>query len=92
VAGVGLQQRDGLERERARRHAGHARHLGLGAGQPRQPPARSHAATDNVHAGTLYLGHLLEETGGDPITAAAATTRASRASARSACSPRRSST
>ena len=29
------------------------------------------AATDNVHAGTLYLGHLLEETGGDPITAAA---------------------
>jgi soluble lytic murein transglycosylase-like protein len=27
--------------------------------------------TDNVHAGTLYLGQLLKETGGDPVTAAA---------------------
>lgn len=29
------------------------------------------SATDNVEAGTLYLGHLLKETGGDPVTAAA---------------------
>ena len=29
------------------------------------------SATDNVHAGTLYLGQLLKETGGDPVTAAA---------------------
>ncbi|MGE4425313.1 MAG: LysM peptidoglycan-binding domain-containing protein [Solirubrobacteraceae bacterium] len=30
------------------------------------------SATDNVHAGTLYLGHLLRQTGGDPEQAAAA--------------------
>lgn len=29
------------------------------------------SAEDNVHAGTLYLNHLLKETGGDPVTAAA---------------------
>lgn len=29
------------------------------------------SASDNVHAGTLYLGSLLKETGGDPVTAAA---------------------
>ena len=29
------------------------------------------SATDNVHAGTLYLNSLLKETGGDPVTAAA---------------------
>jgi soluble lytic murein transglycosylase-like protein len=29
------------------------------------------SATDNVHAGTLYLGQMLKETGGDPVTAAA---------------------
>ena len=29
------------------------------------------SATDNVHAGTLYLRQLLSETGGDPVTAAA---------------------
>ena len=29
------------------------------------------SAEDNVHAGTLYLGQLLEETGGDVATAAA---------------------
>jgi soluble lytic murein transglycosylase-like protein len=29
------------------------------------------SATDNVHAGTLYLGQLLKETGGDPAMAAA---------------------
>lgn len=29
------------------------------------------SATDNVHAGTLYLGQLLRETGGDPALAAA---------------------
>jgi soluble lytic murein transglycosylase-like protein len=29
------------------------------------------SATDNVHAGTLYLRQLLRETGGDPATAAA---------------------
>lgn len=30
------------------------------------------SATDNVHAGTLYLGSLLKSTGGDPAMAAAA--------------------
>jgi len=29
------------------------------------------SAEDNVRAGTLYLNHLLKETGGDPVTAAA---------------------
>ena len=29
------------------------------------------SAVDNVHAGTAYLGQLLEETGGDPALAAA---------------------
>jgi soluble lytic murein transglycosylase-like protein len=29
------------------------------------------SATDNVHAGTLYLKQLLRESGGDPVTAAA---------------------
>jgi soluble lytic murein transglycosylase-like protein len=29
------------------------------------------SAEDNVRAGTLYLGHLLRETGGDPALAAA---------------------
>ena len=29
------------------------------------------SATDNVHAGTLYLKQLLKESGGDPVTAAA---------------------
>jgi soluble lytic murein transglycosylase-like protein len=28
--------------------------------------------TDNVHAGVMYLGHLLEQTGGDQNTAVAA--------------------
>jgi soluble lytic murein transglycosylase-like protein len=30
------------------------------------------SATDNVKAGSLYLAHLLRETGGDPALAAAA--------------------
>ena len=29
------------------------------------------SATDNVHAGSLYLGQLLRDTGGDPAMAAA---------------------
>jgi soluble lytic murein transglycosylase-like protein len=36
--------------------------------QRRLDPA---SPVDNVHAGTLYLGQLLKETGGDPVTAAA---------------------
>ena len=35
LAGERLQQRHGLQRQRPRDHAGHARHLGLGAEQPR---------------------------------------------------------
>ena len=38
VAGERLQQRDDLAGQRARRHAGHARHVELGPGQP-QPDA-----------------------------------------------------
>ena len=36
VAGERLQQRDDLVGQRPRRHAGHARHVELGAGQPRR--------------------------------------------------------
>ena len=34
-------------------------------------PLNPDSATDNVHAGTLFLGNLLRETGGDPAMAAA---------------------
>ena len=34
-------------------------------------PLDPNSATDNVHAGVLYLGHLLKETGGDETTATA---------------------
>ena len=34
-------------------------------------PLDPNSATDNVHAGVMYLGHLLEETGGDETTAIA---------------------
>ena len=40
LAGERLQQRDGLLRERPRRHAGHARHVELRPAEPRHPPAR----------------------------------------------------
>ena len=40
LAGERLQQRDGLLGQRARRHAGHAGHVGLGPAQPRPAPAR----------------------------------------------------
>ncbi|WP_210492621.1 LysM peptidoglycan-binding domain-containing protein [Patulibacter sp. SYSU D01012] len=43
----------------------------IGANLARTPLDPS-SATDNVRAGTLYLGHLLRETGGDPDLAAAA--------------------
>ena len=51
------------------------------------------SATDNVHAGTLYLDSLLKETGGDPVTAAAGYYQGlCKTCARSGCSPRRRST
>jgi soluble lytic murein transglycosylase-like protein len=34
-------------------------------------PLDPNSATDNVHAGVMYLGHLLKETGGDETTAIA---------------------
>ena len=34
-------------------------------------PLDPNTATDNVHAGVMYLGHLLKETGGDETTATA---------------------
>jgi soluble lytic murein transglycosylase-like protein len=34
-------------------------------------PLNPDSALDNVHAGVMYLGHLLEEAGGDPATATA---------------------
>ena len=34
-------------------------------------PLDPNTATDNVHAGVMYLGHLLQETGGDETTAVA---------------------
>jgi soluble lytic murein transglycosylase-like protein len=34
-------------------------------------PLDPNSALDNVHAGVIYLGHLLQESGGDPATAAA---------------------
>ena len=58
-------------RQRARRHAGHARHVELGAGQPRRTRLNPYSPTDNVKAGSLYLAHLLRETNGDPAMAAA---------------------
>ena len=49
VAGERLQQRDGLVRQRARRHAGDAGHVGLDPGQPRaSAPLDPNSATDNV--------------------------------------------
>ena len=72
VAGERLQQRDDLARQRARGHAGHARHVELGPGQPRARRRLDPSSpTDNVKAGSLYLAHLLRETGGDPSLAAA---------------------
>ena len=35
-------------------------------------PLDPNSAADNVHAGSLYLGQLLRDTGGDPALAAAA--------------------
>ena len=60
LAGERLQQRDGLVRERARRDAGDAGHVGLRAAEPRAAPARPGSATDNVHAGVMYLKQLLD--------------------------------
>ena len=34
-------------------------------------PLDPNSALDNVHAGVIFLGHLLQEAGGDPATAAA---------------------
>ena len=39
LAGERLQQQHGLQRQRARRHAGHAGHVGLRAAEPRPAPA-----------------------------------------------------
>ena len=61
LAGERVQQRDGVRRQRARRDAGDAGHVGLRAAEPRrQRQLDPNSATDNVHAGVLYLKRLLE--------------------------------
>ena len=54
VAGERVQQRDDLPRQRARRHAGHARHVELGPGQP-QPGAPGSVLADRQRQGRLAL-------------------------------------
>ncbi|CAA9488178.1 MAG: GH23 / CBM50, partial [uncultured Solirubrobacteraceae bacterium] len=54
LAGERLQQLDGLQRQRARRHAGHAGHLELGAGQPhRSAPESRLAERQRARGGAL---------------------------------------
>ena len=63
----------GLQRQRARRHAGHAGHVGLRAAEPRASASSNpNSAHDNVTAGVLYLRSLLNQTGGDESAAIAA--------------------
>ena len=46
--------------------------MGLGPAEPRLAASSTRAQReDNVHAGSLYLGQLLRETGGDRAMAAA---------------------
>ena len=45
--------------------------MGLGAGQPRRRRRLDPLGEDNVRAGALYLGRLLQQSGGDPALAAA---------------------
>ena len=54
VAGERLQQRDDLARQRARRHAGHARHVELGPGQP-QPGAPGSVLAHRQRQGRVAL-------------------------------------
>ena len=72
LAGERLQQRDGLQRQRARRHAGHAGHVGLGPGQPRPAPARPQLGDrQRRRRASCTWATCCSETGGDPALAAA---------------------
>ena len=73
VAGERLQQRDALGRERPRRHADPARHVGSGCRRTcRARASTRRSPADNVRAGSLYLADLMRQTNGDPAMAAAA--------------------
>ena len=50
LAGVRVQQRDGLQRQRARRDAGHAGHVELGAGEPRARASSTRARRSTTSA------------------------------------------
>ena len=94
LAGERLQQRHGLRRQRARRHAGDARHVGLRAAEPRRRPAarpelgdRQRPRRRDVPQAPDRRRRAATRTRRSP-----ATTRASPRSATAACSTTRSST